>query len=38
MNVGFPLHGTSTGFWVYFLLMIAVSVVLYVVFRAKDWL
>jgi magnesium transporter len=38
MNVGFPLMGSGTGFWVYFLLMIAASVVLYFVFRAKDWL
>jgi magnesium transporter len=38
MNVRFPLVGSITGFWVYFLLMIAVSVVLYFVFRAKDWL
>ena len=38
MNVGFPLHSSATGFWVYFLLMITASVVLYFVFRAKDWL
>lgn len=38
MNVGFPLQSSSTGFWVYFLLMITASVVLYFVFRAKDWL
>jgi magnesium transporter len=38
MNVGFPLHGSVAGFWVYLLLMITVSVVLYFVFRAKDWL
>ena len=29
MNVGFPLMGSGTGFWGYFLLMIAASVVLY---------
>jgi magnesium transporter len=38
MNVGFPLYGTGIGFWVYFLLMIVVSVVLYFVFRAKEWI
>jgi Mg2+ and Co2+ transporter CorA len=30
--------GSTTGFWVYLLLMVAASVVLYFVFRAKDWL
>lgn len=38
MNVGFPLSGTGIGFWVYFLLMIAASVALYFVFRAKEWI
>ncbi len=38
MNVGFPLAGSHAGFWVYFLIMIAASVVLYLVFRAKEWL
>jgi magnesium transporter len=38
MNVKFPLVGSLTGFWVYLLLMIAASVVLYFVFRARDWL
>lgn len=38
MNVGFPLYGSASGFWVYFLLMITASVVLYFVFRARDWL
>jgi magnesium transporter len=38
MNVGFPLHGSGIGFWVYFLLMITASVVLYLLFRARDWL
>jgi magnesium transporter len=38
MNVGFPLQGSHAGFWVYFLLMITASVVLYFVFRARDWL
>jgi magnesium transporter len=38
MNVGFPLYGSDIGFWVYFLLMIAAAVVLYLVFRARDWL
>jgi magnesium transporter len=38
MNVHFPLAGSLTGFWVYLLLMVTASVVLYFVFRAKDWL
>ena len=38
MNVHFPLVGSTTGFWVYLLFMVAASVVLYLVFRAKDWL
>ena len=38
MNVGFPLHGSSIGFWVYFLLMVTAGVVLYLIFRARDWL
>jgi magnesium transporter len=38
MNVHFPLAGSGTGFWVYFLLMATMSVVLYFVFRAKEWL
>jgi magnesium transporter len=37
MNVGFPLYGTGLGFWVYFIVMITASVVLYFVFRARDW-
>jgi magnesium transporter len=38
MNVGFPLHGSSIGFWVYFLLMVTAGVGLYLIFRARDWL
>ena len=38
MNVRFPLAGSVTGFWAYLLVMITASVVLYFVFRAKDWL
>jgi magnesium transporter len=37
MNVGFPLYGSGVGFWVYFVLMITASVVLYFIFRARDW-
>jgi len=36
--VRFPLQGSQSGFWVYLLLMLTASVVLYLVFRAKDWL
>ena len=38
MNVGFPLSGSGIGFWVYFVLMITASLVLYLIFRARDWL
>jgi magnesium transporter len=38
MNVRFPLAATATGFWVYLLLMVSASVVLYFVFRRMDWL
>jgi magnesium transporter len=37
MNVGFPLYGTVTGFWIYLTLMIVASVALYFLFRRKDW-
>ena len=37
MNVGFPLNGSVAGFWVYFALMIVAGLVLYLVFRRKDW-
>ena len=36
MNVGFPLQGSGSGFWVYFLLMITASVVLYLVFPGQG--
>jgi magnesium transporter len=38
MNVRFPLAASTTGFWVYFLLMVTASVALYFVFRRMDWL
>lgn len=38
MNVGFPLAGTSYGFWVYLTVMLAAAVVLYVVFKRKNWI
>jgi magnesium transporter len=38
MNVRFPLAGSTAGFWIYLLLMVTASVVLYIVFRAKGWL
>ena len=37
MNVDFPLDGTTAGFWVYLVLMVVAAVVLYVVFRIKQW-
>ncbi len=38
MDVAFPLAGTVTGFWVYLLIMVTASVILYVRFRRNDWL
>jgi magnesium transporter len=38
MNVDFPLGGTTAGFWFYFALMIVTAVVLYVVYRVKQWI
>jgi magnesium transporter len=37
MNVRFPLAGSVLGFWIYFVLMIITGVILYFLFRAKDW-
>jgi magnesium transporter len=37
MNVRFPLEDTVGGFWLYLLIMILSSLVLYAVFRGKDW-
>ena len=37
MNVTFPLEGTALGFWVYLVVMVAAGVVLYVLFKARDW-
>ena len=38
MNVRFPLVGSALGFWIYLALMIIAGLVLYVLFRAKDWI
>ncbi len=38
MNVGFPLYGTGTGFWVYSVIMVLAGVVLFLIFRRKDWI
>ena len=38
MNVGFPLTGTATGFWVYLTIMVAAGVLLYFAFRRRDWI
>jgi magnesium transporter len=37
MNVRFPLDGSVLGFWIYSAIMIVAGVVLYFLFRAKDW-
>jgi magnesium transporter len=38
MNVGFPLNGSVSGFWVYLVVMVLAGVVLYVAFRRRDWI
>ena len=38
MNVGFPLVGTAAGFWVYLAVMVAAGVILYLLFRRRDWI
>ncbi len=38
MNVGFWLHGSDAGFYLYLALMLAVAAVLYIVFRIKSWI
>jgi magnesium transporter len=38
MNVNFPLDGTTAGFWFYFALMLVTAVVLYVVYKLKQWI
>jgi magnesium transporter len=37
MNVAFPLAGTPAGFWLYFAVMVISALLLYVMFRARDW-
>ncbi len=38
MNVQYPMFGTQAGFWVSSALMVVASLVLYLQFKAKDWL
>ena len=38
MNVSFPLDGTTAGFWVYLVVMVAASLILFGVFRRKEWI
>jgi magnesium transporter len=38
MNVRFPLVGSALGFWLYSALMIIAGLVLYLLFRARDWI
>ena len=37
MNVTFPLEGTVVGFWVYFAVMVAAGLILYGIFKGRDW-
>lgn len=38
MNVAYPLSGTTAGFWLYLLIMLAASLTLFLLFRRKDWI
>jgi magnesium transporter len=38
MNVSFPLDGTTAGFWVYLVLMVLASLILFSIFKRKDWI
>jgi magnesium transporter len=37
-NVPFPGAGSAPGFWASLVLMVVLAVILYVIFRVKDWL
>jgi magnesium transporter len=37
MNVSFPLDGTVAGFWVYLAIMVAAGLVLFAIFKGRDW-
>jgi magnesium transporter len=37
MNVEFPMAGTAAGFWLYLVIIIVAGLVLYALFRARDW-
>jgi magnesium transporter len=38
MNVSFPLDGTAVGFWLYTAVGLVAVIVLWVMFRRKDWI
>lgn len=38
MNVTFPLIGSVAGFWLALVIMVAVTAVLFVAFRRRDWI
>ena len=37
MNVSFPLESTVAGFWVYLAIMVAAGLVLFAIFKGRDW-
>jgi magnesium transporter len=37
MNVTFPLEGTLLGFWVYLGIMVAAGLILFAIFKGRDW-
>lgn len=38
MNVFFPLHDSRFGFWIYLVVMVGAVLVLYVLFKRKEWI
>ena len=38
MNVSFPLNGTHLGFWVYLVIIVVPTVVLWVIFQRRGWI
>ena len=37
MNVSFPLEGSVTGFWIYFLIMVVTALILFLLLRTRGW-
>ena len=37
MNVTFPLEGSVTGFWIYFVIMVVTALILFLLLRTRGW-